>query len=322
MNRTRFICVLVAVSFLSVGIDRTNAQTSSYAEAIGQLAASCGKDIEKYCKKTNLGGGRVQQCLNQNQASVSAGCKTSMAAVTAQLQKRTAARDSVLRVCEADIRTYCAGVQPGDGNLMECFSAAKRSMSAKCRQAVADSGLDAPISAGPAQGQINLGSNDIIASLQGVEASSAQITAAGLRQLLAQGMQDPSRTNRVNREPLSAALGKEAQLTIAIQFDLNSARIRPESFKGVGLMADALYSPYLQGYRFLIAGHTDATGSREHNLKLSQERADAIREALIKPFGISPSRIEAIGLGEEQLLNRSSPEAAENRRVQLINIGK
>ena len=53
-----------------------------------------------------------------------------------------------------------------------------------------------------------------------------------------------------------------------------------------------------------------------------QQRADAVREALINPFGISPARIEAVGLGEEQLLNRRDPEAAENRRVQLINIGK
>jgi outer membrane protein OmpA-like peptidoglycan-associated protein len=43
---------------------------------------------------------------------------------------------------------------------------------------------------------------------------------------------------------------------------------------------------------------------------------------LIDPFGIAPSRIEAVGLGEEQLLNAANPEAAENRRVQLINIGK
>jgi outer membrane protein OmpA-like peptidoglycan-associated protein len=71
-----------------------------------------------------------------------------------------------------------------------------------------------------------------------------------------------------------------------------------------------------------VVGHTDGKGSREYNLKLSQQRADAIRWALLNPFGIEPRRIEAIGLGEEQLLNRANPEAAQNRRVQLINIGK
>jgi len=43
---------------------------------------------------------------------------------------------------------------------------------------------------------------------------------------------------------------------------------------------------------------------------------------LINPFGINPARIEAVGLGEEQLLDRANPKAAENRRVQLINIGR
>lgn len=126
----------------------------------------------------------------------------------------------------------------------------------------------------------------------------------------------------MNREPLSQELANNAQFTIAIQFDFNSTRIRPDSFRAVGLMAGSLYHPYLQGYRFLVVGHTDAKGSREANLTLSQQRADAIRAALINPFGISPARIESVGLGEGQLLNRSSPEASENRRVQLINIGK
>ena len=84
-------------------------------------------------------------------------------------------------------------------------------------------------------------------------------------------------------------------------------------------MAGALNSPYLQGYRFLIIGNTDAVGRREYNLKLSQERADAIRDALIN---LSATRLEAVGLSEEQLLDRAHPDAAENRRVQLINIGR
>ena len=59
-------------------------------------------------------------------------------------------------------------------------------------------------------------------------------------------------------------------------------------------MADALYSPYLQGYKFLIVGHTDAKGTREYNLKLSQQRADAIRDALMihsafRRHGLKPS---------------------------------
>ena len=215
------------------------------------------------------------------------------------------------------------GFQAGDGNLMECFYKARRNMSAQCQRAVVDAGYDVAIGAAPPPGQIKLDESDLVGALQGVdEAATSGINAASLRQLVAQGIRDPSRANRVNREPLSTQLGNLAQFTIAIQFDLGSARIRPDSFKAVGLLADFLYHPYMQGYRILIVGHADARGSREDNLILSQKRADAVRDALINPFGISPARVEAVGLGEEQLLNRSNPEAAENRRVQLINIGK
>jgi OOP family OmpA-OmpF porin len=227
-----------------------------------------------------------------------------------------------MRVCDVDIRRFCAGIQAGDGNLMECFYKARRNMSAQCQRAVVDAGYDVSVGGASPAGQVKIDAGEMVSALQGVEASASIINAASLRQLVAQGMRDPSRTNRMNREPLSQQLANNAQFTIAIQFDFASARIRPDSFKAVGLMADSLYHPYLQGYRFLIVGHTDAKGSRESNLILSQQRADAIRAALINPFGISPSRIEAVGLGEEQLLNRGNPEAAENRRVQLINIGK
>ncbi len=178
-----------------------------------------------------------------------------------------------------------------------------------------------PFAVAPAAAQDRLTSTEIVESLQGLEAQP-HINAAYLRKQAQDSLRDPSRANPVNRVPLSAALGKLAQFTVAVNFDFNSARIRPESYRTVGLIADSLYHPYLQGYRFLIVGHTDAVGSREVNLKLSQQRAEAIREALINPFGINPARIEAVGLGEEDLLNSANPKAAENRRVQLINIGR
>ena len=174
----------------------------------------------------------------------------------------------------------------------------------------------------PAMAQKRLNSAELVNGLQGVEEIPPGFSAALLRKQAHDSLADPLRANPNNREPLSAQLEKLAQITVAIQFDFGSARIRPQSYRTVGLMADSLYHPYLLGYRFLIVGHTDAVGGRATNLELSQHRADAIREALINPFGIDPQRIEAVGLGEEQLLNRRNPTAAENRRVQLINIGR
>jgi OOP family OmpA-OmpF porin len=316
---------VLAVALLLTGhlTEPSVAQTVGYADAIDQLGTSCGPDIATFCKNESLGGGRVRQCLLRNQGSVSARCVGSINALTSLLQKRAAARASVMQVCDVDIKRRCSGVEVGDGNLLECFFKTKENVSAPCRQAVADAGFEVGLaSSSTTNAPIKLTSADLVNSLQGVEAPATSISAAQLRQLAAQSIADPARKERVNRTPMFGQLDQLAQFTIAVQFDFNSARIRPDSFRAVGLMADALYSPYLQGYKFLIVGHTDAKGSREYNLKLSQQRADAIREALMDPFGIPASRIEAVGLGEEQLLNSAKPDAAENRRVQLINIGK
>jgi outer membrane protein OmpA-like peptidoglycan-associated protein len=311
----------LAASLLLAFTEHSNAQTIGYAEALRQLTASCGQDFERLCKTANLGGGQIAQCLDQKWANVSPGCKTANAFVRDLLIKRTRARAAVPHICNLDRLKFCGGIQEGDANLLGCFEIARQNISAPCQQAIADAGYEVPLATGPVSNQIHLSSGDILSSLQGIE-DAPVISVASLRQLAIQGLHDPARTNPVNRPPLSAQLNSLAQMTIAIQFDLNSARIRPSSFSAVGLMADALYSAYLQGYCFLVVGNTDSTGSREYNLKLSDRRAESIRAALINPFGISPGRIQAVGLGEEQLLNSANPKAAENRRVQLINIGK
>lgn len=316
-----FISFVLSLFFIGIALGPSWAQTIGYADAIDHLAVACRADINKYCKSEQLGGGRVRSCL-QRQPGISAACNGAITALTTMLQKRAAARASVVQICDRDIKRLCGGIQPGDGNLLECFFKAKGSMSAPCRQAVANAGYEVGLAPSTSHAPIKLSPTELVNSLQGVESVAVKISAAQLHQLAMQSLTDPRRAERMNREPLFQQLNNLAQFTIAVQFDFNSARIRPDSFRAVGLMADALYHPYLQGYRFLIVGHTDAVGSREYNLKLSQQRAEAIRDALINPFGISSARIEAVGLGEEQLLEPQHPEAAANRRVQLINIGK
>ncbi len=122
------------------GAGHAGAQTIGYAQAIDLLAANCGKDIATYCGKANLGGGRVQSCLAQNQARISARCKAASVEVVALIRKREAARQAVLKVCEREIGRLCAGVVAGDGNLLGCFLKAEARANAQCRQAVTDAG--------------------------------------------------------------------------------------------------------------------------------------------------------------------------------------
>lgn len=108
-------------------------------------------------------------------------------------------------------------------------------------------------------------------------------------------------------------------LSLLIQFDFNSARVRPESQQALTNLSQALQSPELLDSRFAIEGHTDAKGSAGYNLKLSQQRAQAVREFLLAR-GISEARLQAIGKGASELANSAEPLAAENRRVRIVNL--
>jgi len=168
--------------------------------------------------------------------------------------------------------------------------------------------------------QTRLDSGEITTSLQGI--SQLGLTAASMRQAALENIRNNPGQTAVGRPLLFPQLEDQAQFTVEIDFDFNSAAIRPQSYRAVGSIADALHNPILLGYKFLVVGHTDAVGGREYNLELSQRRAEAIREALVNPFGVDASRLEAVGLGEEQLRDPLHPDAPANRRVQLINVGR
>ena len=68
---------------------------------------------------------------------------------------------------------------------------------------------------------------------------------------------------------------------------------------------------------FLVAGHTDAKASVAYNLTLSDQRAKAV--FLVENFHIDPKQLVAVGFGEEKPKNQN-PLAAENRRVQVVNM--
>ena len=122
--------------------------------------------------------------------------------------------------------------------------------------------------------------------------------------------------------PSWAELSKLTQLIVDIEFEFNSTAIVPSSYANLGAIADALHHPLLAKYKFLVVGHTDAKGKADYNLKLSLERANAITAALATTFAVSPKRLFAVGVGKELPLDAAHPDAAINRRVQLINIGE
>ncbi len=123
-------------------------------------------------------------------------------------------------------------------------------------------------------------------------------------------------------QPSWSQLANLSQLLVEIDFENDSIAIEPKSYRTVGLIADALHHPNLMFYKFLVVGHTSSTGDAKHNLKLSQERAEAITEALATTFAIPRGRLYSVGVGQEMPVDPANPKAADNRRVQLINLGR
>ena len=62
-------------------------------------------------------------------------------------------------------------------------------------------------------------------------------------------------------------------------------------------------------------------GPESYNETLSSRRAEAVKDYLMSRHGISAARLEARGLGERALLDASNPDAAVNRRVEIVNLG-
>jgi len=109
---------------------------------------------------------------------------------------------------------------------------------------------------------------------------------------------------------------------LAIQFDVDTPIILPESYETVGRLADALVNSGLLPYTFLIVGHMDSNGKREANVILSQRRADALRDVLVNTFKISNKRISSLGLGEEQFIDQAHPTSPVNLQIQIVTLGK
>lgn len=108
-------------------------------------------------------------------------------------------------------------------------------------------------------------------------------------------------------------------LSLPIQFEPNSAQVRPESGMLLGDLMAAMISPDLRDSRFVIEGHTDARGSAAANRRLSQARAEQVRQYLIL-LGVHASRLQAVGKGSSEPANPANPMAAENRRVRVVTI--
>lgn len=179
------------------------------------------------------------------------------------------------------------------------------------------------LAASPAGAQTAPTRDEIVAKLNHFEATP-ELDLAALRQQVMERAKTRIKKDPgpVNRPLIAPELADLPAFATAIQFDEDTPIIQPASYQTVGRIADALVQASLLPYTFLIVGHIESNGKREADVILSQRRADAIRDVLVNTFKISAKRIQAIGLGEEQFLDRARPASAINGQTQIMTWSK
>jgi OOP family OmpA-OmpF porin len=100
-------------------------------------------------------------------------------------------------------------------------------------------------------------------------------------------------------------------------FAFNSAELMPDGDDVVRVLADSLKD--YDEVNIIAEGHTDSKGSKWYNMKLSQKRADVVKDKLVS-YGVDGKRIQAKGYGEEKPIASNDTEEgrAKNRRVDVI----
>jgi OOP family OmpA-OmpF porin len=119
-------------------------------------------------------------------------------------------------------------------------------------------------------------------------------------------------------QPLAPA--KPASASLLITFETNSADLTAQAKHSLDIVGRALTADKLAPFKFSIEGHADPRGSSELNQRLSEERAESVRQYLVQNHKIDAERLKPVGKGDKEPLNDKDPSAPENRRVTIVTI--
>ena len=106
---------------------------------------------------------------------------------------------------------------------------------------------------------------------------------------------------------------------LTVNYPINSARVAPMYQDQLQELAELLDTPERKNYRVVLKGHTDNTGPRQLNMRLSRMRAEAIKRILVQRFKLDPGRITVEGMGPDSPIasNNTPSGRAKNRRTEI-----
>lgn len=118
---------------------------------------------------------------------------------------------------------------------------------------------------------------------------------------------------------LEEAIDRDGKVALyGILFDTDKSTIKPESGKALQQVIDYLNNK--PEVNIIVVGHTDMVGGYDHNLKLSKERAEAVKEYLVKIGKIDSSRLQSEGVGPLCPVSTNEKDDGKtlNRRVEIV----
>lgn len=122
-------------------------------------------------------------------------------------------------------------------------------------------------------------------------------------------------------EPMPEAAPMEepmemVRVELDVKFDFDKANVKQESYGDIKNLAD--FMNQFPQTTTTVEGHTDSKGSDAYNQKLSEQRANAVREVLVNQYGVPAERVNAAGYGESRPVADNATDAgrAINRRVE------
>lgn len=122
--------------------------------------------------------------------------------------------------------------------------------------------------------------------------------------------------SKVNNVGCGGDTVNKVRQELKVNFGNNSAVISPRYFADIQALSE-----FMQRYPDLdviIEGHSSKQGSAALNMDLSQRRAQAVMDLLVNKFGITTSRVSAIGYGFERLLDEGNSKSAHQRNRRIV----
>lgn len=123
---------------------------------------------------------------------------------------------------------------------------------------------------------------------------------------------EPTPTPVTEPEPVA----EPVRVELDVKFDFDRAEVKQDSMDDIRDLADFM-KQYGQTST-VVEGHTDSVGTDAYNQRLSERRANAVRDVLVNQHGLDSSRVDAVGYGESRPVADNSTDAgrAINRRVE------